>query len=931
VGDESGIDDTLAAGAEGSVRPRPVVRGKGVGGEAHDPGDTVGRYVVLQKLGAGGMGEVYSAYDPELDRRVALKVIRMFGDGDAAARDRLIGEAQALAKLAHPNVVAVYDVGRVGADVYIAMEYVAGITVTAWLAGERGWRDVVDVFVAAGRGLEAAHAEGIVHRDVKSDNMIVGKDGRVRLIDFGVALAGRNDDDTSPLVGTPAYMAPEQFVGDELGPHTDQFSYGVSLFEALWKVRPFAGETVLEVSDAVCAGAVADIPAGSDAPLWLRTAVLRALEVRPSDRHASMAAMLAALTPAPPARRTWPWVAAIGGTAIGAAVIAIAATGGARGGEPCTGFEDELAGVWDPARKRTIAPMLEASNRDSWRAVERVFDEYAASWVEHKVAACRATRVVGVQTAEQLGARNACLDARRRELDATVTVLGAGRDPSGHAIEIATGMHSIAHCDNLTALRHGAAPTGARSEDVAMIQGGLAKLVALRNAAEYGEARRVAGELVERATRIGWMSATAHALVERGLVEAHEGDPSAARDTLFEALRTSTEADDPRRQADAWIGLVGVEAAGMRQPSEAMRWSRFAETALAKAGGDAEMQGQLLHNTAAALTRLERHGEALEHEQQALALLQRALGARHYRIALQRAAIGGAQRRLGKIEHAIREGRAALVLAEEVLGAGHPALATMLEGLALTYDEAERFVDARALFDRSLQLRRAELGPIHPTVATTLVHLAALDRHGGDFAASDARLQEAYDIRVAALGIAHPEVTRTLYHKLLDRAGRGLDAEAQGLARDIAIRLLTQLDAPELASTLAIQCELQRRADLREAAEDTCTDAVAALGGAPEPARALYVHVYAARTAISRGAVAEAREHVATAREMLSSVSQSRRMAGAYVAWAAAYVAAIDMRPDIAYREAVAARDAFASFGAQRSYYVDDLTSTFGL
>ncbi|MBX3155661.1 MAG: serine/threonine protein kinase [Deltaproteobacteria bacterium] len=929
---------TVAPGSDSaSGTTRPVIRGPAQG-EALDPGDTLGRYVVLSRLGAGGMGEVYAAFDPELDRRIALKVIRTFAgrapapEVVASARTRLVAEAQALAKLAHPNVVAVYDVGTVGEDVYIAMEYVAGITLTAWRTGERTWREIVEAFVAAGRGLEAAHAAGIVHRDIKPDNIIVGKDGRVRLLDFGVALAGRRDDDTSSLVGTPAYMAPEQFLGGELGPHTDQFSFGVALFEALWGVRPFPGRSVLEVSDAVCAGKIRDVDDG-DVPAWLRAAVLRALEVRPADRHASMAAMLAALTPAPPAppaRRRWPWVAALGGTAIAASLIAVTAKNAARI-EPCTGFEDELTAVWGPARKRDVARMLEPGNRDSWRAVERVFDDYAAAWVEHKVAACRATQVVGDQTEETLRARNACLDARRRELDATVTVIGAGGAPLRHAIEMATGMHSIAHCDNLTALGRGAPPAGANPDEIRAIQDDVAMLNALRSGAAYAKARTVADALAVRAERAGWTSVVSHALVERGLVESLEGDPGRARETLFEALRRGDEADDPRRQAEAWIGLVGVEASGMSQPTEAMRWSRHAETALAKAGGDAEMQGQLLHNTATALLRLERHADALDHEQQARALLERALGERHYRIALQRSAIATAYRRLGKIDQAIAEGRAALALAEQVLGANHPALATTLDSLALSLDEAERFGEARALLDRALALRRAELGPGHRSVATTLVHLAALDRHAGDFATSDRRLQEAYDIRVGALGLAHPDVTRTLYHKLLDRAGRGLDGEALDLARDIVVRLLTQLDAVELASALGVQCELQRRTGFHEAAEQSCADAVAALGTDPEPARALYVHVYAARAALDLGDVAAARTHVASARAAYPRVAQSRRMAAAFISWAAAHVAAIDLQLDVAYREAVAARDAFASFGRQRIFYLADLEATFGL
>jgi eukaryotic-like serine/threonine-protein kinase len=236
------LAETLAPGDISSSQRVTVRQRQRAEGEALGPGDMLGRYVVLARVGAGGMGEVYTAYDPELDRKIALKVIRPTDDdapnatGRASGgRGRLIAEAKALAKLAHPNVVAVHDVGSYRDDVYIAMEYVEGITLTAWAVGERSWQEIVEVFAAAGRGLAAAHAEGIVHRDVKPDNILIGKDGRARMIDFGVAVATRRsspDLAESALVGTPAYMAPEQFLGDELGPHTDQFSFGVALYEA---------------------------------------------------------------------------------------------------------------------------------------------------------------------------------------------------------------------------------------------------------------------------------------------------------------------------------------------------------------------------------------------------------------------------------------------------------------------------------------------------------------------------------------------------------------------------------------------------------------------------------------------------------------------------------------------------------------------------
>ncbi|MBT8491521.1 MAG: serine/threonine protein kinase, partial [Deltaproteobacteria bacterium] len=255
-------------------------------------GDELGRYVVLSMLGAGGMGEVYTAYDPELDRKVAIKVIRERKGGvlETTARARLLAEAQSLARLSHPNVVTVYDVGTVDSgDVYIAMEFIEGVTLTDWLQrAERSWQEIAQTMVEAGRGLAAAHEAGLTHRDFKPDNVLIGADGRVRVIDFGVALVSEDappvvedmarrelsPTTTGGLVGTPAYMAPEQFTGGDISSSTDQFAFGIALYQALTGQLPFEGKTLLTLAERVKEGEVRDFPRDSDAPRWLQTLVL---------------------------------------------------------------------------------------------------------------------------------------------------------------------------------------------------------------------------------------------------------------------------------------------------------------------------------------------------------------------------------------------------------------------------------------------------------------------------------------------------------------------------------------------------------------------------------------------------------------------------------------------------------------------------------
>jgi eukaryotic-like serine/threonine-protein kinase len=263
-------------------------------GPVLERGDVLGRYFILDRLGSGGMGIVYAAYDPELDRKVAIKLLRP-GRAGAEAGARLLREAQAMARLSHPNVLAVHDVGTFGDQVFVAMELVDGADLRQWLAASpRSEREVLDVFLKAGRGLAAAHAAGLVHLDFKPANVLVGRDGRVRVADFGLAQAEGGEE--SGGAGTRGYMAPEQLTSQPVDARTDQFSFCVSLYEALYGARPFAPDS-FEVEDS---------PPGSRVPIRLRRLLLRGLAPDPAGRFASMDDLLAALENDPrPVRRRW--------------------------------------------------------------------------------------------------------------------------------------------------------------------------------------------------------------------------------------------------------------------------------------------------------------------------------------------------------------------------------------------------------------------------------------------------------------------------------------------------------------------------------------------------------------------------------------------------------------------------------------------------
>ena len=257
-------------------------------------GTRVGRYVIRDVIGRGGMGVVYGADDPDLHREVAIKILRHdFARTQPDAAKRIVREAQAMAKISHPNVVAVFDVGTFDDQVFIAMERVHGGNLRGWIAKQDSIGAIVDAFVAAGHGLVAAHDAGVVHRDFKPDNVLVADDGRVRVTDFGLALDEASERLSEPdmlssgslvIAGTPAYMAPEQHAGANVDPRTDQFSFCVALYEALYGKRPFTGSTRSALADAVAEGRISVAPVGSRVPRTLREIVLRGLSPTPGDR-----------------------------------------------------------------------------------------------------------------------------------------------------------------------------------------------------------------------------------------------------------------------------------------------------------------------------------------------------------------------------------------------------------------------------------------------------------------------------------------------------------------------------------------------------------------------------------------------------------------------------------------------------------------------
>ncbi|MCR9159928.1 MAG: WD40 repeat domain-containing serine/threonine protein kinase [Nannocystaceae bacterium] len=326
-----------------TVRPVPAeADGVAAGPHAPEAGQPgrIGRYQVLGRIGSGGMGVIYAALDPSLGRKVAVKLLNPKGGHREDARGRLLREAQALARLSHPSVVHVYEVGEYEDQVFVAMEFVQGMTLRKWQSSaDHSWRAILATYKAAAEGLAAGHAAGIIHRDFKPDNVLVRFDGEVRVIDFGLArteaeVSTRTEDTrmlpvdsdlaltkTGTLMGTPAYMAPEQFKGETADARTDQFSFCVALYEALYGYRPFSGTSIHHLAANVLRGNVESPPKYTDVPEKMMRVLLRGLEVDPIERFDDMDALLAEL----PAGRSRLWqVVGVLVVALGLAAVAVA-------------------------------------------------------------------------------------------------------------------------------------------------------------------------------------------------------------------------------------------------------------------------------------------------------------------------------------------------------------------------------------------------------------------------------------------------------------------------------------------------------------------------------------------------------------------------------------------------------------------------------
>ena len=798
-----------AIGASGSPavvsgdepRPEPVF----------PPGSLFGRYVVRERIGAGGMGVVYAAYDPVLDRRVAIKILRAAG---ASARERLLREGKAMARLSSPHVVGVLDVGAEGDRDFVAMELIEGTTLTQWLAdAPRPWRSVLDALIDAGRGLAAAHHEGLVHRDFKPDNVLVSRAGRVAVTDFGLARvaeeraeraatgaqnvppsASASAPHTRGVVGTPAYMAPEQLAGQPADAKSDQFAYCVTCFESLAGVRPFGAANLDELEQQVRAGRTAKprrrFPAG------LVRILERGLALDSARRFESMDTLLAALERQrlrSRQRRAGLLLAAVAaaGLAVGGVVH-----GAARPVALCKAADGEWAAVWGEGRRAQVQRAFSASGvsyaQDAWRGVDEAMSAYGAAWRAMETETCERTRVRGEQSDELMGLRMECLGDALRGAGSLADLLSTADGATVERGVVAVQrLPPVSACADERALRAPLRPPRdpAVAARVSELREREARLEALHAAGRDAQVVELGGPLASEAEEIGYLPLRAEVLEILGEAQLGAGDYGAAERTLKQSIFAAEGADHPIAQIGAWTQLVNLYGVSQTRFAEAHDAADHARALLGRVS-DAGLLGARLDDALGQTWK-----EEGSYEKARIALLA-SLDART-RLAPESAdrgvtlkALGEVLQQLGDLSAATETYERALSLLERVLGPSHPRTAAALKNVGTAYFLRGQSAEALARYRQAFAIQRQVLGPEHPDTLSTQGRVGAALVQQGDLDEAIAVYRSIVASTERQLGPDCANLWAPLENMGVALEGKGQLAEAESTLRrglDIAV------------------------------------------------------------------------------------------------------------------------------------------------
>lgn len=741
-----------------------------------DPTPTthIGHHIVLREVGRGGMGVTYLAYDESLDRKIVLKLVRAELSNERT-QTRLMREARALARLAHPNIVAVHEVGKHGESAFIAMEFVAGMTTDLWRrAAPRSWRDVVEVFRQAGEGVRAAHATGLVHRDIKPSNIIVGNDGRVRVLDFGLArlrdprsgcpttrstlpltedrrelcsaaFAHTAVDDessekdpvwlslTDGLAGTLPYMAPEYLDGGPATVETDQFAFCVSLFEMLYGTLPFSGRSPLEFLRQMRAGAIEPAPLDGYVPDWLREVVVRGLASEPAERWPSMAALLDALGCDPGvSRRRFGRQLALGGAL--SVLAALALVGNWKDTDlvagVCSGGEEQMEQVWGREQHHDIAHAMVSTALpyavDTWTHTSALLDDYRAQWLSAYTDACEATAVRKVQSDELRDQRMRCLSRHLGRMRVLVGELQRiDGDSLEHAIDAVGALPPVNSCADLDYLSRRIPPPSEieAAREIERVDEVLMRATQLRELGRYGEGLELIAGVAADAATLDYPPLIARARLQLGALELENAAYESAERHLRQSYFTARSAGEHDVAVHAATQLVFLLAHLAPRLDDADEWAKHLVSEMPWSSSDAIRANA--NNTLGVLALSEgRHTEALAFIRRALTQWEQSLGPTHPRVTWALDNLGSVHFARGEYREAGRLYRRALQVRESALGAHHPSVAYISNNLGAALHLSGSYDDASTSYQRALEIAEHSLGDEHPFLAGPMVGLA---------------------------------------------------------------------------------------------------------------------------------------------------------------------------------------------------------------
>ncbi|MEM7154471.1 MAG: serine/threonine-protein kinase [Myxococcota bacterium] len=770
--------------------------------EPIERGTSMGRYLVLDEIGEGGMGVVVRAYDPKLHREVALKRLHR-GTLDAESQARLFREAQAMAQLSHPNVITIHDVERTERGVIMAMEFVEGQTLSKWIAeGPHPWAEVVERFKQAGRGLLAAHQAGLVHRDFKPSNVITGHDGRVQVMDFGLARAEptqyssdsriSTDEPETPdpmfepdpsmmvlsadasgsldvplteaglVMGTPAYMAPEQHRGDVADARCDQYAFCVSLWEGLWGTRPFEGNH--RAIALAKHGGPPPLPREPKVPRALQDIVRRGLSPKAGERFPSMAELIDALErdPTTQSRR---WRTAAGAVVVAAGVTGVVLAGRSSAPAPCEDASAQLEGIWDDTRRAEVRGALRDTSlsyaENTWKRVSTFLDDYAQTWAQMHTEACEATAVRRVQSEALLDVRMQCLRRRKLHLEAVVEVLATADEAVAKtAIRQVMNLPPIERCADVDALMAAVAPPEqpAIAAEVEEIRDALARVIELGHARRYDEAQVVIDGLLERARATDYTPIVAEVLRITADLSDLQGNFARAEREGTEAFELALQSGHDTAAADIASAMLFLTANRQVNLDKARVWSTAA-VGLAQAvrpGG--RRHARSINGLGVLAYHLGDFAVAKIHFERAIEMLIQVEGEKSDTVANTYNHLGAILDEQGRYKEAQRHFERALKIHLELYGENHPWPTRSMDNLALSLQAQGLNERSRDMHVRVLEIRRQAQGERHPNVGLAHNNLGwdymGLDEY--DKAAD--HFEHALAIFVEALGDEHPRV-----------------------------------------------------------------------------------------------------------------------------------------------------------------------------